>query len=649
MSEGSPTIWGRLAAPFRRAFGASIRPDDPRRYQQWVQLLDQPAGVTITPDNALEISAVWACVMAISNALAPAQWKILTTTPEGRKEALPDDPLAYLLNVRPNSDMTSISLRYALLMARLTWGNGYAAITKSASGKITELWPMLPHRTIPTRDRETGALYYEYHQLEGGIVRLEQDEVFHVKGPGISGLLGENVVARAAKSMSLAAAAERFASTYFGNNTIVGGVLSAPFKFPRDADGKSAVAERLRDDWAAMHQGPNKAWRPAILENGMKWEPFTTNATDAQLVEARRHQIEEIARWYGVPGHLIGVAGSSQGYGTNLEELSLSFNRHTLTPLCREMEQEADYKLLAQRAPWRHTLIDLKPLTHGDAVSRANSYKLHRDMGVLTVNEIREAEGWNHIGADGDVRVVPLGYQTFEQLVAPQPKLMAATGPQIAQMMAILQSVVDGHLPADSAHALMVVSFPGLAEEQIAAMLDGLEEFEAEPIPAPPMQLPPPPPADVEDAEIVGEDPGADGVAVSAVARLFGVAFERYVRRLSNREADLRRGGADEERVSAALTEERERLRGSWLTDETRDARELAAELGATLTTARLVAALTAIDGGEAPREAAARLVRDVVQRAPAKATATKKSTSKLVTFIRDADGQVVGATLLEG
>ena len=547
--ERAPTIWNRIGSRIRGAF---VKPDDPRHFQQWVQLLDQPAGVSITADNALEISAVWACVMAIVNAIAPAQWTINTRTynadGSSKLQRWPNDPLHYVLNVRPNPDMTAVAFRQAQLISRLLWGNSYACITKTASGKVAELWPLLPHRTLPRRDPTTGLLYYEYHSLSGGeVTRLEQDEVLHHKGPGISGLMGDHVVARAAKSMGLAAAAERFASTYFGNNTVIGGVLSAPFKFPRDPLGKSNVADRIRDDWAAMHQGPNKAFRPAILEGGMTWTPLTTNAVDAQLVEVRKFSIEEIARWFGVPGHMIGIAASAQGYGKNLEELSLGFVRNTLSPICVEMEQEADYKLISQRRlPQPFTKVDLAPLSHGDAASRAAFYEKMVGIGVYSVNEVRAFEGENHIGPDGDVRVVSTMVQTVDKLINPPP---------------------------------------------------------------------PPAPAGAEPADAGAEDAGpgdvGDGGAVAQVtSRLRAVAIEHYAlafsrneRRLSARRADLERAGLPPAEVEEKVKVEQEKSAGLLLleSNEVTDALELHPQA--------VRDALASVIAGAVPHEAASALL----------------------------------------
>jgi HK97 family phage portal protein len=282
------SFWQRLLAPFRRQPKDLVRPDDPMRYWGRFRPHIQAAGIVVTNDTALEISVVWACVTAITNAIASCRWNVYTLDAKGQRKNLAEDPLSYLLNVRPNDDMPAIALREVLLFSATTWGNGYAEIVKSLNGKITSLWPILPHRVQPRRDPETLKLYYEVAEQNGGMVRLEPEQMFHIRGPGITGLMGDNTVARAALSMSLAAAQERFASTYFGNNTQIGGVIEYPKKMSDEAH------KNLKDGWEDVHKGPDKAHKVAILEDGAKWVQGETKASDAQLVESRKFQIEEI-------------------------------------------------------------------------------------------------------------------------------------------------------------------------------------------------------------------------------------------------------------------------------------------------------------------------------------------------------------------
>jgi hypothetical protein len=202
--------------------------------------------------------------------------------------------------------------------------------------------------------------------------------------------MGDNLVARMAKGLGLALAQERFASTYFGNNTIIGGYL----KYPKTMDDKTF--EHVRQSWADRHKGPDKAHKPAILEGGAEWIPFTNNAEQAQLTDSRKFTVEEICRWFGVPPHKVQHLDRSTY--NNIEQQALEFIRDACTPWARRWEQEADFKLLGHKVPARSMCIDMAPLTQGDFKTRMEGYAIGRQWGVYTVNEIRIKEGENPIG-----------------------------------------------------------------------------------------------------------------------------------------------------------------------------------------------------------------------------------------------------------
>jgi HK97 family phage portal protein len=393
--------WARA----RRSVRNAMRREQPTNRLVWMAP-DQPAGIFITPENALDISVAWACIMAIATALGASRWKVYEIDGETRTE-LPDDRLVYPLNTRPNPEMTAIAMREALVILALTWGNSYAEISRNARGDVAALWPLFSDRMIPRRYTTAPYdLYYEYTNQDGSKTILEPAQVYHLHGPGIAGLVGDNTVARMAKSLSLAAAQERFASTYFGNNTVIGGILSTPKGL------KKETKDNLREQWVDKYGGPFKANKPIILEDGMTWTPFANDAETAQLVQSRTFQIEEICRWFGVPPHK--VQHLARATFNNIEHLGLEFVRDALTPWARRHEQEADYKLIAQRAPYRVTSIDTSWLSQGDFKTRMEGYQIARNMGVYTANEIRRKEGENTFGPDGDIRIVPANMTRLE-------------------------------------------------------------------------------------------------------------------------------------------------------------------------------------------------------------------------------------------
>ena len=398
----------------------SVAPPDPGRYLYWPTLTDAD-GRFFGAQEALQLSVTWACVSVISRSLASCHWKVYERK-AGELVFLDEDPLDYILNVRPNPEMTAMAVKEALIFAAAMYGDGYAEIVRDEAGRVRELWPLDSTlvqvlRAAPAGDAPRGELVYRCTHPSGtGSVDLKPNNVYHLRGPSLTGLLGENIVNRAAKTLTLAAAADSYARAYYANNTVVGGIL----EYPRTLDEKSYT--RLKNDWVEKRSGPGNAHKPVILENGMTWKPLSdSSAASSQVLEARKFQVEDVARWWGVPLHMIGSLAGSQGYGTNLEQLGLGFVRDCLGPWARRLEQEADWKLFPMRGPGakKSTRLDLTPLTRGDSKTRAEVGAILRRAGVITANEWRISEGLNRLdGEQGDQLLVEASLATYEELEA---------------------------------------------------------------------------------------------------------------------------------------------------------------------------------------------------------------------------------------
>lgn len=413
----SPWAWFRDLLARRRG-------DDPQQ-QIMHQMPYQVAGVSLTPAQTLELSAVWACISIVATSLGSCRWNIYQPTGPGKRVLLYDDPTAWLLNTRPNPDMTAIGWREAMVMVAMPFGNSYSEIVRDGSGRVAALWPLDADRVMPRRDPETWQLYFEYMEPGGALIKLAARDVFHLHGPSLHGLMGDNVVARAAKSLSVAAAQERHSAAYFGQGANPGGTLEMP---PGATLGDKQY-ERLKADWAEKKKGPENAHKPMVLENGWKWNQSNSDPQKSQLVEARQFSVEEICRWFGVPPHK--VQHLLRATFSNIEHQSIEFVNDAVTPWERRLCQEADYKLFPQtRGPWRYTCIDLDPLKEGDAKSQAEADAVWRQNGIKTANEIRERRGMNDAGADGDVLLVQSNLTTVQNIInPPKPPAPAAPSP----------------------------------------------------------------------------------------------------------------------------------------------------------------------------------------------------------------------------
>lgn len=400
-----------IASALARVFSSSPQARattaiDPRILSQFVSIPQMLAGVRLTVDDAMQLSAVWACMDAITKAIASCAWNVLTIDAERRRALLPNDSLVWLLNTRPNPDMTAIAFRECMMFSALSWGNGYAEIVRTNGGVVAELWP-LPADSVEMGNDASGKIVYVYRPKSGDTtpVVLQPKQVFHLRGPSLSGYLGENMVSRAARTLALSLAAERFSSNFYANNTVIGGML----EYPKTLTDPAYL--RLKKDWEEKHKGPSNAHKPVILENGMKWVPLEVDASKAQTVESRQFQIEEICRFFGVPPHK--VQHLLRATFNNIEHLGIEFVRDAITPWALRWEQEADYKLCAPRVP-KFTKLDTAWLSYGDAKSRAEYYQIMRRIGCYSANDILEMEGRNAIGDEGDVRIVEANMQTLE-------------------------------------------------------------------------------------------------------------------------------------------------------------------------------------------------------------------------------------------
>lgn len=547
-------IASALARLFQPKNWGDVRPDDPARYMRYLPVPQLPPNLQFTMDTALQFSAVWACVDCISKAISASHWAIYTNDGNGNKTFLPNDQLVWVLNTRPNPEMTGIGWRECLMYAALTWGNGYAEIVKDRAGRVKELWPLLPERMTPRRRPDKKAsLYYDYYSLDGNHYILEPDQVFHLRGPSITGLLGENVVSRAAKSIALGIASERFALSYYGNNTVVGEILEYPGKLEPSAHA------RLKEEWEEKRQGADKAHKPIILEGGMKLTNINHDAEKSQIVNARTFQLEEICRWFGVPPHK--VQHLIRATFNNIEHLELEFVRDALTPWAKRIEQEADYKLFPQKSsPTRYTKINMAWLSQGDNESRAKAAVGWRQAGVKTANEIRHEEDLNAIEGAGDVLLVGSGMQTLDNLINPPDQQQALTG--------------KPDKPATPAKE---------GDEHKSPEEEGSEEQ-----------------GDLDPQDLVRE----------AVVMLFASAIDRYTRRLMNRQTDLQRRALPASQIEQNLASERTKLR-PWLLGECSQALKLVKQMTgrSPLDENGILLAADSVDNGMPPHEAAVRLV----------------------------------------
>lgn len=261
------------------------------------------AGVRVTHDSAMQVAAVWACIDVIASALASSDWNVYGGVRNvANKQDLPEDNLQYILNTRWNPEATAQSAKRAMMIAAVGYGNGVAEIERDLAGRIVGLWPILPDRVEVRRDERTNELIYRVnHSDQGTFVDLTPDEVFHIRGPGLTGFMGDDTLNRAVKSISQAVAMDAFTSAYFGNSAQLGTVLMY-----KNAKLDDEHYDRLKESMEKRHKGAGKAFTTAILDGG-EWDvkQIGTDADKAQIIEAKHLSVEEVCRWFHVPPHKV--------------------------------------------------------------------------------------------------------------------------------------------------------------------------------------------------------------------------------------------------------------------------------------------------------------------------------------------------------
>ena len=357
------------------------------------------SGKRVNERSAMQMTAVYSCVRILSEAVAGLPLHLYQYTDKGSKEKAVDNPLYFLLHDEPNTEMTSFVFRETLMTHLLLWGNAYSQIIRNGKGEVVGLYPLMPDRMTVNRD-EKGQLYYEYmvssddaKTLKGGTVRLSPYDVLHIPGLGFDGLVGYSPIAMAKNAIGLAIAAEEYGSKFYANGATPSGILEYP--------GTVKEPDKVRESWNAGFGGSSNAHKIAVLEEGMKYTPISISPNEAQFLETRKFQINEIARIFRVPPHMVGDLEKSSF--SNIEQQSLEFVKYTLEPWLVRWEQAMQRSLIPQDDKSKYFIkFNVDGLLRGDYQSRMQGYATARQNGWMSANDIRELENLDRIpGEDG--------------------------------------------------------------------------------------------------------------------------------------------------------------------------------------------------------------------------------------------------------
>ena len=353
------------------------------------------SGKPVNERTAMQTTAVYACVRILAEAVASLPLHVYEYQDDGGKKLVHDHPLYYLLHDEPNPEMTSFVFRDTLMSHLLIWGNAYAQIIRDGAGRVLGLYPLLPDKMDVQRD-DKGNIYYVYSRnsdenpmfKEYGNIKLKAEDVLHIPGLGFDGLIGYSPIAMAKNAVGMTLACEEYGASFFANGANPGGVLEHP--------GVLKDPSKVRESWNSVYRGVSNAHKIAVLEEGMKYQQIGIPPEEAQFLETRKFQINEIARLYRIPPHMVGDLDKSSF--SNIEQQSLEFVKYTLDPWVIRWEQSLQRSLLLPGEKGKYFIkLNVDGLLRGDYQSRMNGYAVGRQNGWFSANDIREMENMNPI------------------------------------------------------------------------------------------------------------------------------------------------------------------------------------------------------------------------------------------------------------
>jgi HK97 family phage portal protein len=364
----------------------------------WVRALkgyETASGQIVTADTAMRIATVNACVRILSETIASLPLHVYQRLDNGGKERAPDHPLYELLHSRPNPWQTSFDFREQMMSHLLLRGNFFAVKLYHGDLIIDDLIPLNPDN-VTVLQLPDYSLQYQISGTGAGTLILGQKDVLHIRGLSRNGILGESVIAQARDTFGSALATQEYAGKFWRNDATPAGIIKVAKKLEK------GEADRIREIWTDDHGGSANAHKLHVLGDGASFEKIEMTAEDSQLIETRRFQRSELASLFRVPLMLLQADTQTTTYASS-EQFMLAFAMHSIRPWLVRIEQALQMQLFT--APQKYfPEFNLDGLLRGDLKSRYEAYKIARDAGWMSKNDIREKENMNPIENGDDYR-----------------------------------------------------------------------------------------------------------------------------------------------------------------------------------------------------------------------------------------------------
>lgn len=394
-------IWSRLTDVFRKSTTYSERPAS--WLVDWVRGgLPTASGVQVTAESAMRVSAVWACVNVRSGDIGKVPCHMYRRMPGGGKERAIDHPLYSLIRDTPNPRQTAFEFRQLLQSSVDLHGNGYALKEFDKRGRLIAMWPLKPSWVQVLHYPGSWELFYRIMIPGVPIETLPSEGVFHLRGISLDGMVGLSPIAHHRETIGLALATERYGAAFFGNSAQPNGALKMPGVLGKDA------ADALRSNWENKYRGPDNRGKLAIFDGGMEWVQTGMNNNDAQYMDLREFENQDIFRLYRMPPHKVGDL--KKAAFANIEQQALEYVSDCLLTEAVRWEQALAHSLLtdAERGEYFFEFL-LDVLLRGDFASRMAGYAVARNWGIFSADDCREKENMNKLpNGKGDIYLQPL-------------------------------------------------------------------------------------------------------------------------------------------------------------------------------------------------------------------------------------------------
>ncbi|HBC5888671.1 phage portal protein [Proteus mirabilis] len=362
---------------------------------------DTYSGRKVSAQLAMQLTSVFSCVRVLAESVGMLPCSLYEQLESGNKRAT-KERLHKLLAVKPNNYMTPQEL-WELLIACLCLRGNFYAYKVYALGEVVELLPLDPSCVTPKLNYQWEP-EYQVTFPNGKNETLTQQEIWHVRIFTLDGLVGLSPIAYARQAIGLGLATEEHGARLFGNGAVTSGVLQT------EQELSDLAFDRLKRDFEENHQGLTNAHKPLILEMGLKWQQISLSAEDAQFLETRKFQLEEICRIFRVPLHM--VQNTDRATFNNIENLGIGFINYSLVPYLIRIEQRINAGLVkASKQGTFYAKFNTGALLRGDMKSRFEAYSTGINWGIYSPNECRELEELNP-REGGDIYLTPMNMTT---------------------------------------------------------------------------------------------------------------------------------------------------------------------------------------------------------------------------------------------